>query len=124
MSASDMLEGALKQLRVDCPDLLGALITTEEGLLLACSGALQGETAAAMASHMADALDQILTMLADAACNEALMWTTNGLWGVSRLSTRHVVMVQGVAECRAANLRLALGRLRKDLAAPLQALAC
>jgi hypothetical protein len=119
----DALEAALGQLRQDCPDLLGAMIATQEGLLLSSSGDLGSETAAAMASHLVDSLDHNLSLLAQSCCSEALMWTPAGLWGVARLPSRHVVMVQGVAECRAANLRLALGRLRRDLAAPLQELA-
>jgi hypothetical protein len=119
----DVLEAALRQLRQDCPDLLGAMIATQEGLLLSSTGDLGSETAAAMASHLVDSLDHNLALLAQSACSEALMWTPTGLWGVARLPSRHVVMVQGVAECRAANLRLALGRLRRDLAVPLDALS-
>lgn len=123
MSAAQALEAALQQLRLDCPDLLGAMIATEEGLLLASSGALNGETAAAMASHLADSLDRNLSLLDQGDCLEALLWSASGLWGVARLRSGHVVMVQGVAECRMANLRLALGRLRRDLASPLESLA-
>lgn len=123
MSATELLDAALGQLRLDCPDLLGALIATEEGLLLAASGDPEGETAAAMASHLADSLDHNLSLLAQSRCEEALLWTASGLWGVARLASRHVVMVHGLADCRMANLRLALGRMRRDLATPLQALA-
>lgn len=123
MSAAIALEAALQQLRLDCPDLTGAMIATQEGLLLASSGDLGNETAAAMASHLADSLDHNLSLLALGDCTEALMWTPSGLWGVARLRSGHVVMVQGVAECRTANLRLAIGRLRRDLATPLQSLA-
>jgi predicted regulator of Ras-like GTPase activity (Roadblock/LC7/MglB family) len=124
MTATDTLEAALRQLRLDCPDLLGALVATEEGLLLASHGEPAGETAAAMASHLADSLDALLAMLAQAGnCTESLMWTERGLWGVARLATRHVVMVRASQECRVANLRLALGRLRRDLAVALTGLA-
>jgi predicted regulator of Ras-like GTPase activity (Roadblock/LC7/MglB family) len=117
-TALEALEKPLRQLNLDCDDVLGALIATEEGLLLASTGNL-GETAAAMASHLADSLDANLRLLAQARCNEVLLWTERGLWGVARLQTRHVVMVHAPGQCRVANLRLALGRLRRDLAAPL-----
>ncbi len=122
-AASGYLEAALDQLRRDCPDLTGALIATEEGLLLASQGDIGSETAAAMASHLADSLDRDLALIAQAACDESLLWTAGSLWGVARLQTRHVVMVQAIAECRTANLRLALKRLRRDLAQPLRSLA-
>jgi predicted regulator of Ras-like GTPase activity (Roadblock/LC7/MglB family) len=123
MTATDTLDAALLQLRLDCPDLLGALVATQEGLLLASCGDPSGETAAAMASHLADSLDALLALLAQAGCTESLLWTERGLWGVARLATRHVVMVHATGECRAANLRLALGRLRRDLAGTLTGLA-
>ncbi len=115
MRAAEILEGALGQLRLDCADLRGALIATPEGLLLASCGAPEGETAAALASHLADSLDLDLALLAGTACTESLLWTQNALWGVARLESGHVVLVHAIPECRAANLRLAIGRLRRDL---------
>lgn len=123
LAAAEALDRALAQLSVDCPDLLGALIATEEGLLLAAKGEPRDETAAAMASHLADSLDANLALLAQAQCSEALLWSAGGLWGVARMETRHVVMVRGAGDCRTANLRLALARLRRDLAEPLAELS-
>lgn len=123
MPDTDKLDAALRRLRIDCPDLLGALIATEEGLLLASTGEPSGETAAATASHLADSLDALVGLLAQASCTESLLWTEQGLWGAARLPTRHVVMVHAIGQCRTANLRLALGRLRRDLAQPLTELA-
>jgi predicted regulator of Ras-like GTPase activity (Roadblock/LC7/MglB family) len=124
MSSDAALNASLSQLRIDCPDLVGAMIATEEGLLLASCGHPADETAAAMASHLADSLDRNLALLAQSRCSEALIWTPGGLWGVARLDSGHVVMVHGVADSRAANLRLALGRLRRELAPVLRSLAC
>ena len=123
MKVIEALEHALGQLRLDCTDLLGALIATQEGLLLASSGDPCDETAAALASHLADGLDTHLALLARTGCTESLMWTPEALWGVARLDSGHVVLVHGAAECRAANLRLALARLRRDLRPTLGLLA-
>lgn len=116
MRPPDPLLDAIDGVQDQCGDILGAVLATPEGLVLATRGTLSGDVPAATATHLADLLDRELAVLLGASCHEALFWSGAGLWGVARLPTGHVVLAHGTVHCGAGTLRLALGRLRRDLA--------
>lgn len=115
MSRPDPLLEAIDGVQEQCGDIVGAVLATAEGLVLAARGSLAGDVPAATATHLADLLERDLSVLLGASCHEALFWSGDGLWGVARLPSRHVVLAHGKAPCAAGTLRLALGRLKRDL---------
>lgn len=123
MGQAEILVQAMVQVQRDCADILGAVVATPEGLVLAEYGSLHGDLSAAAASNLADHLDQNLGLVLNTTCSEALLWTPAGLWGLVRYPSRHVVLAQAASTCSAGTLRLALGRLRRDLGASLIELA-
>jgi hypothetical protein len=116
----DALHCAIREVQADCSDILGAVLATPEGLVLASAGTLCGDVPAAAGTQIADLLDRNLSLLLGTSCMDALVWSSTAAWGVARLPHRHVVLVQAVAACRAAPLRLALARLRRDLGGTLE----
>lgn len=119
----ERLQQAMRQVQADCGDIRGCVLATPEGLVLAAHGSLGGDVAAAAASSLVDQFDRHLALLAAGpSCGEALLWTPASLWGVGRLDGRHVVLAQAAPACATGTLRLAMARLRRDLAAPLQML--
>jgi hypothetical protein len=120
---ADGLSHAIARVQGDCEDILGAVLATPEGLVLAARGTLEGDVPAAAATHLADVLDHNLSLLLSTSCSEALVWTPAGVWGIARLPSRHVVLAHAASSCAANTLRLALGRFRRDLGPALQELA-
>jgi predicted regulator of Ras-like GTPase activity (Roadblock/LC7/MglB family) len=112
------LSHALEGLRARSPEVKGAVLATREGLVLAASGTLTTDTAAASGTHMADQVDRCLSLLAEEACGELLIWTEATLWCLVRLAGGCTLLVSAGRECQAGALRMATRRTG-DLLSPL-----
>lgn len=111
------LSHALEALQTQSPEVKGAVLATCEGLVLAASGALATDAAAASGTHMADQIDRCLSLLAQEVCGELLIWTEASLWCLVRLAGRCTLLVSAGPECQAGALRLATRRTG-DLLSP------
>lgn len=116
MASLERVAQAIEEIRVECSDLVGAVVATPEGLVLAGSGSLVSEVSAAAASGLASLLDHHLALVRSPSCTDAIVWTPAGLWGLARLPTQHVVLAEAAQRCSAGTLRLVLARFRRDLA--------
>lgn len=103
----DEFLAALERLRVDCPQIEGAVLATREGLVLMATGCLQGDVSAACAVHLADRVDQNLSLVLATQCSELLIWASPSVWYLTRLADQCVLMVCSAPTCRTGALRLA-----------------
>jgi predicted regulator of Ras-like GTPase activity (Roadblock/LC7/MglB family) len=101
--------------QADCADLSGVMVTSADGLVLATRGTLDGDTAAAAASHIATELQTALRMLDGGPCADVLIWTASALWAVARMNGGEVLLVECTPQSRPGVVRLVLARLRRDL---------
>lgn len=105
--AQDGFLAALGQLSVDCPQVEGAVLATCEGLVLVATGCLRGDVSAASAVHLADRVDQNLSLVSSTQCSELLIWASPSVWYLTRLADQCVLMVCSAPTCRTGALRLA-----------------
>ncbi|MDO9400446.1 MAG: hypothetical protein Q7T46_03125 [Polaromonas sp.] len=105
--AQDGFLAALGRLSVDCPQVEGAVLATREGLVLVATGGLRGDVSAASAAHLADRVDQNLSLMSSTQCAELLIWASPSVWYLTRLADQCVLMVCSAQTCRAGALRLA-----------------
>jgi predicted regulator of Ras-like GTPase activity (Roadblock/LC7/MglB family) len=116
MMSNDLLVAALNQLQVDCPEVQGAVLATDEGFVLAAMGNLIGEEAAATAAHLRVVVEQNLSLVLPTQCREILVWGTSALWYIARVSRHHVVMVAAAVDCRPGTLKLVTQGMASNLA--------
>lgn len=116
MSGVDSIRAALARLQDDCPEILGSVLATSEGLILAASGDLASDAAAATAVHLGEEADRCLKRLSGDGCEVMLIWGESDVWCLSQLSARSALMARAGADCRAGALRLAVERLGRELA--------
>jgi predicted regulator of Ras-like GTPase activity (Roadblock/LC7/MglB family) len=107
----------LLQLARDCEPVRGAVLATDDGLVLAATGCLCSETAAASAAHLAHNVDQNLSLLVSTICSELLVWSPTLVWYLARLSGGGVLMVCAGSDCHAGGLRLAASEAARRLSA-------
>ena len=88
MNSSDSFRPALARLQEDCPEVLGAVLATSEGLILAASGELASDAAAASAVHLIEQVDRCLGLLCGEGCEAMLIWAETELWCLARLGAR------------------------------------
>lgn len=119
MSLGDAFGAALARLHEACPEIRGTVLATREGLILASSGELSSDAAAASAVHLADELDRSLALLSGEGCEDMLVWTQAAVWCLVRLEGQSVLMARAGRDCRAGTLRLAADQTRRELAHPL-----
>lgn len=116
MSGVDSFRAALARLHEQCPEILGSVLATSEGLILAASGELASDAAAATAVHLAEEADRCLKLISGDGCEVMLVWGDSEVWCLSQLSAHTALMARANAECRAGALRLAVKRLGRELA--------
>ena len=122
MSGIDSICAALARLQDECPEILGSVLATSEGLILAASGKLASDAAAATAVHLAEEADRCLKLLSGDGCEVMLIWGESEVWCVSRLPARSALMARAGTDCRAGALRLAVKRVGRELARELGSL--
>lgn len=115
---NEQLAEHLQRLQLDCAAVQGAVLATREGLILAATGVLDGDTAAATAAHLADVVDAHLSLVADTRCDDLLVWSATAAWYVGRVGTDCVAMVNAQPDCNPGLLRL-LARRFAHAVAPL-----
>jgi len=116
LSGIDCFRAALARLQDECPEILGSVLATSEGLILAASGQLASDAAAATAVHLAQEADRCLKLLSGDGCDVMLIWGESDVWCLSQLPARSALMARAGADCRAGALRLAVKRLGRELA--------
>jgi predicted regulator of Ras-like GTPase activity (Roadblock/LC7/MglB family) len=105
---SKVLE-TLQQIAIDCPQLQGAVLATPDGLLLAATGCMNTEVAAASAAYLGEHIQENLSLISTANVTELMVWSQNLVWYLIRLPGRYVLMVCATTDCHAGALRLAVG---------------
>jgi predicted regulator of Ras-like GTPase activity (Roadblock/LC7/MglB family) len=108
---------SLRQLENDCQQVQGAVLATDDGLVLAASGCLCTDAAAASAAHLAENVEQNLSLVASTTCAELLVWSPTLVWYLTRLPGQCVLMVCASPDCHAGELRLAASDGARRLAA-------
>lgn len=116
------MQKILAQLESACPDFVGAVVATRDGLVLACVGEHQGDTpaacAASMSVHLRDDL-QHLGSFGDVSLREALLFGHRALWYLHQFNSGHVLLVQSGPSTHVGGVRLAgqtiAARLRRLL---------
>ena len=104
--ALSLLQALLDDLPLQCAPLQGSVIATAEGLVLAASGVLATDSAAATAAYVMGLAEQHLGLLQPLQCREQLIWADNALWCIQRLAQGHVLMSVAQADCAPGLLRL------------------
>lgn len=103
------------------PGFTGAVVATSDGLILASSGNLRGDTSAACAASLAVHTDAALGTLERAPPREALVWTQEAVWYLVRIEQAHVLLMRSGDGAHAGALRwtgqLAAARLAELLKA-------
>lgn len=115
MSPGDSLRTALARLHEDCPEVTGAVLATGEGLILAATGQLASDAAAATAAHLAEEVDRCLALLSDRGCDRVLIWGEAAIWCLVRLPGGGTLLARATADCRAGALKLAVEGVAQDL---------
>lgn len=115
MSPIDPFGAALAQLQEVCPQVSGAVLATSEGLILAATGELSSDAAAASAVHLAEQLDRSLMLLSGTGGNVMLVWGEAAVWCLARLSGRCALMARAGADCPAGALKLAVEHVGREL---------
>lgn len=112
LTIHDVFEG----LAAHCTHLKGAAVATPDGLVLASTGAFDGDAPAACAAGLATSVDNHLSFLAPSRCNDGLVWADSGVWYLARLPNDHLLLVWSGPEEQVGLLRLAVQRAAQQLA--------
>lgn len=116
MSPADSFGQALARLQQECPQVTGAVMATADGLILAATGQLASDAAAAIAAHLSEEVDRCLALLSDQGCDRLLIWGESAIWCLVRLSGRCALLARATADCRAGALKLAVEGIARELA--------
>lgn len=117
MTQGDGLLDVLRQLENDCGQVRGAVLATDDGLVLAATGCLGTDAAAASAAHLAENVERNLSLVISTHCAELLVWSASSVWYLTRLPGQCVLMVCASPDCHAGTLRLAASEGARRLAA-------
>lgn len=91
--AAPGLTVALLQASAYCDGLLGAALTSSDGLAIVATGSLQAATSPTSGGEMMAQLDAQLAMLRAGPVQEALLWTETGPWYLCRVGDWPQVLV-------------------------------
>lgn len=117
MSEDHVFVQELAQLAHACAPVCGAVLATEDGLVLAATGCLQLDVAAASATQLLQNVDQHLSLIAATDTAELLVWSASKVWYLARMPNRCVLMVCAEADCPVGGLRLIARESARRLAA-------
>ncbi|QNP49318.1 hypothetical protein [Diaphorobacter aerolatus] len=76
----------------NCAGLYGAVVATQDGLVLGATTSFGGDTPAATAASLWLHLQEDLSMIQTVAVSEALLWVDHGVWYLGRLENRHLLL--------------------------------
>lgn len=97
------------------PGRVGVVLATDDGLIMASSGALQGDVAAAVAASLALAGQEALAALGEHPWVEQLIWSDTRVWYQTQLHSTHVLLLVAENHCQAGALRWTARQLAKQL---------
>ncbi|MCL1622592.1 hypothetical protein [Ralstonia pseudosolanacearum] len=103
------------ELTLHCVELKGAAVATPEGLVLAATGAFEGDVPAACAAGIAANMDSHLSFVTPTRFSESLTWSDAGIWYLSRLQQGHLLLVWSSPEEPVGRLRIAAQRAVQQL---------
>ena len=103
---SQQFSRLLQELHIQCNEIRGTVVATAEGFLLAASGELDNDMAAATAVHISQVVDQHLSLLQPASSRDQLIWTDSGVWYITRLADEYILMAVAEIHCTPGMLRL------------------
>ncbi len=105
-----------EQLAQMCPGIEGAVFADADGLIVASWGELAGDAAAAAAAQLVRSIAQNLSLIQESELDDALMWSSSGIWYCLRLrASGHALLIRAAAKCRSGALRMAVNSLRQVL---------
>jgi len=97
----------LTQFVANCPDLQGAVVATQDGLVLASTPSFNGDVPAACAASLSVHVDGDLSHVQDASFTETMFWTPPGIWYLARLDHKHLLLAYCQTSEHAGMLRMA-----------------
>lgn len=97
----------LAQFSVNCPELQGAVVATQDGLVLAATASFNGDVPAACAASLSVHVDHDLSFVQDTRFTETMFWTPPGIWYLARLDHNHLLLAYSQSSEHAGALRLA-----------------
>lgn len=106
---------ALRQLESDCEQVQGTVLATGDGLVLAATGCLGSDTAAASAAYLAESVEQNLSLVQQTRCTELLVWSPSAVWYLVQMADQNVLMACAMPDCQAGALRLAASEAARQL---------
>lgn len=101
------IQDVLAQYSVNCPGMEGAVVATQDGLVLGATNRFEGDTPAAAAASLLVHLQADLSLIHTTQVSESLLWTASGVWYLSRLEYSHLLLAHSRAAEHAGVLRLA-----------------
>jgi predicted regulator of Ras-like GTPase activity (Roadblock/LC7/MglB family) len=122
MTQDSEVLAALQMIKIDCPQLQGAVLATSDGLLLAATGCMDTEVAAASAAYLGEHIEENLSLIANVNVAELMVWSQTLVWYLTRLPGQCVLMVCASPDCHAGALRLAGSATARRLIPSLQAI--
>lgn len=99
----------------ECPGKAGAVLATADGLLMASSGTLHGDVAAAVAASMALGGKEALAALGGRPWVEQLIWSDTQVWYQTQLHGTHVLLLVCDDHSHAGALRWTARRMAQQL---------
>ncbi|KHK49127.1 hypothetical protein PI87_27110 [Ralstonia sp. A12] len=109
------IHDVFSELTEHCTELKGAAVATPEGLMLAATGAFDGDVPAACAAGLAANIDSHLSFVTPSRFNDSLIWTDSGIWHLTRLPYGHLLLIWSSPEEHVGRLRIATHRAAQQL---------
>lgn len=117
MTVTNQLAPLLQRLHTDCAEVRGAVIATQEGLVLAATGQCDNEIAAATAAHITEVIERHLSLIQDTSCEDLFIWTKSAVWYIARVTHKCIVMATASPDCSPGMLRLVTRSIQVELSA-------
>ena len=92
----------------ECPGFCGAVLATSDGLVLACTGTLQGDVSAACAASLSLDVRSALETMRQREAQEIMLWSDDRVWYEICLSTSHLLLAVSLEHKHSGALRLAI----------------
>lgn len=107
----------------ECPGFAGVVIASADGLVLACSGDLVGDAAAACAASLALDSSSALSSVGGKKAKELMVWADDQVWFQTCLpTTTHLLLAASNDPLHSGALRVTVHRELTALAAALSKL--
>ena len=113
MEALGNLQDILAALSQEDEGVLGAVLATPDGLVLAASGQLTGDLPAASAAGLVQQVNEALAAMSSGKVHQMLLWSAADIWSVNLLLGGHLLMLRCAPTLPAGAVRL-LGQLAQE----------